>query len=146
MIGLACVEVKNAAIRMSIPHQFVQLLAVGEGYFFDLEQIFFFFLPSGQDWLADGDMVLVESGGDIMLECVLSWSGFALTGELGTVVKWVAFDWAISRPDVLTKFKPVVDVPALVMGLDGTLCVSKLSAVPTLALELIFSGLLAVAS
>ena len=145
-MGLACAEVNNVAIRKNTPHKKVHWFVVGDRDFLVLEQIFFFFLPSGQDWLADGDMVLVESGGDIMLECVSSCGGFALTGELGTVVKWVAFDLAISRPDVLTKFKPVVDVPALVMGLDETLCVSKLSAVSTLALELIFSGLLAAVS
>ena len=122
MMGLACVEVNNAAIRKNIPHKTVHWFVAGEGDFLVLEQIFFFFLLPGLDWLTDGNMVLVESGGDIMLECGLSWGDSALTGELRTVVGWVTLVLALSRPDVLTKFKPVGGVPALVMGLDGVLC------------------------
>ena len=141
-----CYRKKLVAIRKNIPHKIVHLFAAGEGDFLVLEQIFFFFLLPGLDWLTDGNMVLVESGGDIMLECGLSWGDSALTGELRTVVGWVTLVLATSRSDILTKFKPVGGVPALVMGLDGVLSMSQFSAAPTLALELILSGLLAAAS
>ena len=90
--------------------------------------------------------MLVEPRGDIMLDCGLSWGDSVLTGELRAVVEWVTLVLATSRPDVLTKFKPVGGVPILVMGLDVVLCASQFSAAPTLALKLIFPGLLAAAS
>ena len=102
------------------------LVMVGEGVFFDFvlvfERSFSFFLLPRLDWLAGGNMVLVVPGGDIMLDCGLSWGDSVLTGELRTVVGWVTLVLALSRPDVLTKFRPVGGVPALVMGLDGVLC------------------------
>ena len=99
---------------------------MGEGVFLDFVVVFvwgfFFFLLPGLDWPDDGNIVVVEPKGGILLDCGLPWGDSFLTEELRTGVGWVILVLTSSRPDVLTKFRPVGGVPALVIGLDGVLC------------------------
>ena len=137
-MGLACVWVTRAAIKIRNPHEVLGIMSpmqlvhwvtvlyislvlgrggtwVGEGGLLDfillLVQSFLFFTLPGIDCPVGNRSVLTESMGVILLECGLPRGSSFITDELRTGVGRVT--------SVLTSSRLAEGISALVTGLDG---------------------------
>ena len=93
--------------------------------------------------MGGGGLVVGVSARDILLGCGLAWLTSFFTGELRTDVELASVVAVLSWPDVAGEARPIVVLLMLDVGLDGGLFELHNSAVFTLALELIISGLAA---